>query len=62
MTISEKCLRVRRDKNHVVDFRQSYWLRGKIPAKRCQDAWRNLVSGSVVVSLLPLENYFGRIF
>ena len=63
----EKCLRMRRDINHMVDFRQSHWLRGKIPAKHCQDERRNgslFVSGSVVV-LLPLreiENYFGRNF
>ena len=37
----EKCLRMRRDINHVVDFRQSHWLRGKIPAKHCQDERRN---------------------
>ena len=64
----EKCLRMRRDINHVVDFRQSHWLRGKIPAKHCQDERKNgssfFVGGSVVV-LLPLreiENYFGRNF
>ena len=47
---------MRRDKNHVVDFRQSHWLKGKIPAKCCQDERRNgsfFVSGSVVV-FLPL--------
>ena len=52
----EKCLRMRRDINHVVDFRQSHWLRDKIPAKCCQHERRNgsfFVSGSVVV-LLPL--------
>ena len=32
---------MRRDKNHVVDFRQSHWLRGKILAKCCQDERRN---------------------
>ena len=37
----EKCLRMRRDINHVVDFRQSHWLRGKIPAKHCQDERKN---------------------
>ena len=37
----EKCLRMRRDINHVVDIRQSHWLRGKIPAKCCQDERRN---------------------
>ena len=65
----EKCLRKRHEKDHMVDFRQSHWLRGKIPAKHCQDERRNgrsffFVGGSVVV-LLPLreiENYFGRNF
>ena len=37
----EKCLRMRRDINHVVNFRKSHWLRGKIPAKCCQDERRN---------------------
>ena len=37
----EKCLRMSSDVNHVVDFRQSHWLRGKIPAKHCQDERRN---------------------
>ena len=37
----EKCLRMRRDINDVVDFRQSHWLRGKIPAKCCQYQRRN---------------------
>ena len=37
----EKCLRKRHDKDHMVDFRQSHWLRGKIPAKHCQDERRN---------------------
>ena len=37
----EKCLRMRRDINYVVDFRQSHWLRGKIPAKHCQDERKN---------------------
>ena len=54
----EKCLRMRRDINYVVDFRQSHWLRGKIPAKHCQDERKNgrfffFFSGSIVV-LLPL--------
>ena len=52
----EKCLRMRRDINHVDDFRQSHWLRDKIPAKCCQHERRNdsfFVSGSVVI-LLPL--------
>ena len=37
----EKSLRMRRDINHVVDFRQSHWLRGEIPAKHCQDERKN---------------------
>ena len=37
----EKCLRKRHDKDHMVDFRQSHWLRGKIPAKHCQDERKN---------------------
>ena len=52
----EKCLRMLRDINHVVDVRKSHWLRGKIPAKCCPHERRNgsfFVSGSVVV-LLPL--------
>ena len=28
---------MRSDVNHVVDFRQTHWLRGKNPAKHCQD-------------------------
>ena len=53
----KKTLRMLRDINHVVDFRQSHWPRGKILAKHCQDERKNgsffFVSGSVVV-LLPL--------
>ena len=52
----EKCLRMHRDKYHLVDFRQSHWLGGKIPANCCQDVRRNgsfFVSGSAVV-LLPM--------
>ena len=37
----EQCLRMRREINHVVDIRQSHWLRGKIPAKCCRDERRN---------------------
>ena len=37
----EKSLRMRREINHVVDFRQSHWLRGEIPAKHCQDERKN---------------------
>ena len=64
----EKCLRKRHDKDHMVDFRQSHWLRGKIPAKHCQDERRNgrsFFCRCSVVVLLPLreiENYFGRNF
>ena len=29
----KKCLRMRSNKNHVVDFRQNHWPRGKIPAE-----------------------------
>ena len=37
----EKCLRMRCDINLVVDFQQSHWLRGKIPAKCCPHERRN---------------------
>ena len=47
----EKCLRMRPDVNHVVDFRQSLWLRGKIPAKCCQDERKN---GSFFLSVVVL--------
>ena len=63
----ERYLPMHRDKYHVVDFRQSHWLRAKIPAKHFQDERRNgsfFVSGSFVV-LLPLweiEYFFGRKF
>ena len=43
----ERYLPMHRDKYHVVDFRQSHWLRAKIPAKHFQDERRN---GSFFVS------------
>ena len=48
---AKKCLRMRRDINHVVDSRQSHWLRGKIPAKHCQDERKN---GRVFLSVVVL--------
>ena len=51
----EKCLRMRRDKNHVVDFRQSHWLRGKIPrnvVKMKEEMAAFFVCGSVVFSAI----------
>ena len=47
----EKCLRMRRDINDVVDFRQSHWLVNVVNIKEEMAAL--FVSGSVEV-LLPL--------
>ena len=42
-----KCLRMRRDKYHVVDFQQSHWLRVKIPSK-CLKKWQLFLSRVVL--------------
>ena len=50
---------------HMIDFRQIYWFRGKLPLTCCQEQKAALLSvgGVNVVVLLPLsevDNYFGR--
>ena len=61
----EKCLRIRREKNHVVDFRQSHWVRGKSPGNVVKVKEQMAAAFFTKVVLLPwvplseIENYFG---
>ena len=58
----EKCLRMRHDKNHVVDFRQSHWLiEAKSPrnvVKMKEEMAAFFVCGSVVGQFVATRKLF----